>query len=144
MKSKFFLSLLFLISIYSLKGNSISTKDSLTGTWQLSYLKSNFTVIDSLFPSNLPSVHIIQHLQFISGNAGCNSFSGTFSLTRDSIKFNKPLAMTMMACPFSGETVFIKILNEINHYKIKSGELFLYKNKQVVMKFRRTIDEDKD
>ncbi|MGL1231790.1 META domain-containing protein, partial [Vibrio parahaemolyticus] len=43
-------------------------------------------------------MHIQEKDKKVNGNAGCNNFSGAVSIHKDSIAFNKPMAMSMMAC----------------------------------------------
>lgn len=70
----------------------------------------------------------------VSGNGGCNTFGGKVRTSGNNISFSE-LMRTEMYCEESQEQedLFLKNLEETTHYKIISGELFLYKNQTLLM-----------
>ena len=61
----------------------------------------------------------------ISGNTGCNQFSGTAAVNGNSINFPESMAMTKMFCPGEGEQVFLQTLKKINRYSVSGNTLTL-------------------
>jgi heat shock protein HslJ len=73
-----------------------------------------------------------------SGYAGCNRFSGTFTLTGSSLAFG-PLAMTSMACAKGGdlERRYTSALAETTSYTVTGSGLELRKGSLVLARFTR-------
>lgn len=68
-----------------------------------------------------------------SGNDGCNTINGKIKVIGNSITFKKMIG-TLMACEkMEQSALFTKNLTEVTSYKIIGGELFLYKNDQLIM-----------
>ncbi len=68
-----------------------------------------------------------------TGNDGCNSINGKVKVAGNSISFGKMIG-TLMACKkMEQSALFVKNLTEVTSYKIIGGELFLYKNDQLIM-----------
>ncbi|SEW04649.1 META domain-containing protein [Kaistella antarctica] len=64
----------------------------------------------------------------ITGFAGCNSFSGNYTLSgKNTITFNPNMAMTKMACPDVklNEQTFANIFKNANNYQVKDKMLIL-------------------
>ena len=58
----------------------------------------------------------------VSGSAGCNRYSGTYTLSGSTITFSSPMATTMMMCDesvMSQETAYLKALAEAKTYAVK-------------------------
>jgi heat shock protein HslJ len=74
----------------------------------------------------------------VLGNTGCNNFSGKASLMGNKLTLN-PLAVTRKFCPevdLEGE--FLKAISPGEMvYKIEEGKLFLYRNDEEVIVFRK-------
>lgn len=79
-------------------------------------------------------ITITEDMKSFSGKGGCNNIGGELIVKENSIKFDKVFA-TRMYCMenMEQEDLFVKNLNEINNYKIVGDELFLYKDKELVM-----------
>ncbi|WP_026714871.1 META domain-containing protein [Flavobacterium daejeonense] len=71
----------------------------------------------------------------ITGNSGCNSFSGTYELTPETNRiaiYN--IAMTRMACiKPTVEEAFIKVLETADNYTVKNDTLQLNKARMAPM-----------
>ena len=65
----------------------------------------------------------------VSGNSGCNSFGGSYTVKGDKIQFSQ-LASTMMACMqpegiMEQEQVILQYLNQAEIYRFEDGKLVL-------------------
>ncbi len=96
------------------------TEDSLAGRWSL---------IPAL-PSDTATGRI-PYLVFnltnmkVTGNTGCNNFSGSFAKDNSSLSFDSNFVSTKMACPGYDESAFIRNLLRTNRYKIYGDTLEL-------------------
>ncbi len=64
----------------------------------------------------------------VSGSAGCNRYSGTYTVSGNSITFSSPMATTMMMCDESimeQESAYLKALGEAKTYAVKGDQLTL-------------------
>lgn len=75
-----------------------------------------------------------------SGFAGCNQFTGEYTLAGKKISMNN-LASTRMFCQktMAIEDLFLKILKQVDEYQIKEHELFLRKGNQQLAKFQADV-----
>ena len=97
--------------------------------------------LDELFNEKIQSSGSkIPHLRFeaerVSGNDGCNNFSGGYTKDEDSLKFGM-LASTRMACPqIEGfEMIFNKMLSMTTRYRITGNKLELFANDKLLASF---------
>jgi len=72
----------------------------------------------------------------VSGSAGCNQYTGTYTVSGNTIQFSSPLASTRMACPqevMDQENAYLKALGEAKTYTVRDDQLTLADaNKTVV------------
>jgi heat shock protein HslJ len=64
----------------------------------------------------------------VSGSAGCNRYSGTYTVSGNSITFSSPMATTMMMCDeavMEQESAYLKTLGEAKTYAVKGDQLTL-------------------
>ena len=64
----------------------------------------------------------------VSGSAGCNRYTGTYTASGSNITFDPSIATTMMACPqpiMDQESAYLKMLGEAKTYSVKGDELTL-------------------
>ena len=94
-----------------------TTTTKLNGTWQLNYITGPRMAFDGLYPDKKPTLIFALPSLEVSGNTSCNSFGCNITLAGNSISFGDARA-TMMACPGSGEQVFLKALKQVNKYSI--------------------------
>lgn len=132
MKYVLSLSLLACLLLFNCKSQDVSQKStkksetSLVDTkWVLTKLNGdvvNFTIPDL----EQPFIKLTQKDYSVSGNGGCNSFGGTFSLKiNQHIEFSQMLA-TMRHCEDNGiESVFMGNLQKTSTYVIVKDELTL-------------------
>jgi heat shock protein HslJ len=64
----------------------------------------------------------------LSGSAGCNRYSGTYTVSGNSITFSSPMASTMMMCDaavMEQENAYLKALGETKTFEVKGDQLTL-------------------
>jgi len=64
----------------------------------------------------------------VSGSAGCNRYSGAYTVSGNSITFSSPMATTMMMCDtavMEQENAYLKALGEARTYAVKGDQLTL-------------------
>lgn len=71
------------------------------------------------------------------GNTGCNTFGGSYNATGERILFSDIIS-TMRACVednrMSIERKFMDGLNRANRFEIRNNQLFLYRNRTLLLK----------
>jgi len=69
----------------------------------------------------------------VSGNLGCNRFSGTFQINGNSLKFSQLISTKMMCFDsMNVEDAFSTALNNTDSFEIKDGALLLKQGKNVL------------
>ncbi len=122
---------LYFLTIFVLAGILLSacsggTSASLTGTWKL----VSYGSPDNLTPAaaDVDTSVILGEDGTISGNVGCNSFSGDYRVDGDKITFG-PISSTLMMCadPAIGdqETAVLNTLTETVTFVIDGDTLTL-------------------
>jgi heat shock protein HslJ len=64
----------------------------------------------------------------VSGSAGCNRYSGTYTVSGNSLQLSSPMASTMMACEqalMDQESAYFKALGEVKTFSISGDQLTL-------------------
>jgi heat shock protein HslJ len=64
----------------------------------------------------------------VAGSAGCNRYSGTYTVSGSNITFSSPMAATMMMCEqaiMDQESAYLKALNEAKTYAVNGDQLTL-------------------
>lgn len=71
----------------------------------------------------------------VSGYAGCNRFSASYTLTETEISFSK-VVTTKMACPkgMEEERMFVEALESANRYTAQKDRVILFKDDTVLVK----------
>ena len=124
--------------IYPIAPNELGT---LEGTWELNYVSAPGSNPDSLYRDKKPFISFNTSDSKVTGNTGCNNFSGTFTGTpAQKISFSEAMISTRMACPGSGEQLFFSTLKKVNAYTITDGStLNLIMGDIAVMRFTKKI-----
>lgn len=111
---------------------------NISGSWVLKSLNGK-TAAD-IFKGKIPTMTIDFAEKRISGSAGCNNYSGGFTLVKGILSAPN-LASTMMMCPEENqEGEFHAVLGQPNKVSIENGVLTLRNNKKVVAQFEKSID----
>lgn len=112
---------------------SLNPLSLLTGNiWQLSTLMGESPDV-SKFGPGLPTLDFLEGGK-LAGFAGCNNFSGGFSLEGTGIKLD-PGAMTRKACPGDGEGEFISALSKVKNFSVGKEKLTLLDGATELMSF---------
>jgi len=111
------------------------TKSQLADKWMLKSI--NNRSVSEVFPDKTPYLLFNFDIEQVSGNGGCNTFSGKFTYSGG--EFTAPnLASTMMACPsLDGETTMFKLLGNKSKLSLMNGELVFSQDDKPVMIFTR-------
>ena len=112
-----------LISCVSSKSKNNQNASKLDGTWQLNYIIGAQVGFDALYPKIKPTLVFNVNENQVSGNNGCNSFSGSVAITGNSIDLSKPMAVTKKMCidGQQGETLFMNTLSKITQYSVSDN-----------------------
>ena len=112
----------------------IVSKSDLTQTiWELKSLNGNDDL--SSFSMKMPYITFTEDNR-VSGNTGCNNFSGTYSNLTDegTITFGK-IVSTKMYYNGVPESEFLAALNQVNGIKKNKEELIFLDNDKPIMVF---------
>lgn len=90
------------------------------------------------FSSGLPTLNFLEGDTF-AGFAGCNNFSGEFTLTGSDIKLD-PGAMTRKSCPGSGESEFLSAVEKVQSLTFDKEKLTLMDGATELMSFSSKKD----
>lgn len=124
-----------LISCNIFKCKKSDTVAKLEGNWELSYIAGPGITFDLLYPDKKPTINFkIKEIQ-VSGNTGCNSFTGKLNATENKLDFTQPMVMTRMMCgDGQGEQVFINTLKKTTSYKITDeGKTLIFVSGDIAM-----------
>jgi heat shock protein HslJ len=100
--------------------------------WELSSLMGS-SIAPGKFEGGFPTLSFLEGGK-LSGFAGCNNFSGGFSLEGTGIQLD-PGAMTRMACPATGEDEFVSALGKVKNFKVGKDKLTLMDGATELMSF---------
>jgi heat shock protein HslJ len=94
----------------------ISSK--LDGVWELNYISDPRIAFEGLYPGKKPFIRFDVANKQVNGNTDCNSFNGKLDMNGNKINFNSPMAMTQVAGPGEGESVFLGNLKKVNSWSV--------------------------
>ncbi len=137
--------LVFFISLMNFSCSSSDSKGtkSIDGTWTPVYITGLSGKMDDSFPDKKPFIKFNKVKGDVSGNGGCNNFSGKFSVSGKSISLNENLAITDMFCQsgMEGEKAFVSALLKAESYRFSSnGQLELMEGKNTIVRLKK-MDE---
>lgn len=91
----------------------------LDGKWEAKYVEDAPASMKEMYPESLPTIVFNIAEGQVSGNSGCNNFTGSFSVNGNAIKWEGQLASTRMACPnMDGEKAFLSALRKSTSYSV--------------------------
>jgi heat shock protein HslJ len=113
-------ALCFLIACNNGKNSMKAYKKpaKLNGTWELNYISGPRIAFEGLYPGKKPRIVLEVTGKHVSGNTGCNSFSGPFTLDGSKINLSGPMILTKMFCPGDGENVFLETIKKIDSWSL--------------------------
>ncbi len=110
-------------------------------TWKLSSIAAGDAVMSVVSGTQITAALAAD--ETLSGSAGCNSFSGTYTLAGDRLSFS-PLATTKMACAgyvMTQERVFLDAMGEVASFAIEGTQLtMLDRSGAMLLGFEGTPD----
>jgi heat shock protein HslJ len=123
----------------------LSDSPSLAGKPDAIWLLHSYGPQDSQTPA-VPDSKVTLKFDFdeniAGGNAGCNMYSGSFTLKGDKLSFGQ-LMSTLMACfpdeLMQQETTFTGLLGQVTHYELTEDTLILYTSDGQVLTFTETV-----
>lgn len=90
-----------------------------------------------VFADKIPFILFNFEIEQVSGNAGCNSFSGKLTYTAGKLKVPNP-AVTQMACMGNNEeSTFIELLGKESKLSLMNGDLIFSQDNKPVLVFSR-------
>ena len=115
------------------QGQAALVVDLFDKEWKLKELNGQAIVLDTTFKRE-PQMVFQKEGGKLTGNGGCNSFSGTYQLKGDNgIELSEGVA-TMMACPnLKIEGEFFAALKLVKSYRIENSSLLLESDKKGVL-----------
>lgn len=130
-------------------GDAAINSKSIELTIENPFLKTQWQLEQYIEPSGqltavLPKTKITAEFAGtkISGNAGCNHYSGGYQLNKSEITFPGPIMATMMACSteiFTQEQHYLKALSAVTSYQLQQKKLVLLdKEQQTVLIYHYT------
>ncbi|MDR0940918.1 MAG: META domain-containing protein [Bacteroidales bacterium] len=108
--------------------NAISESPSITGTrWKL--VEINGKSIAGMTFASEPFIEFDSETNRVSGNSGCNNFSGEMELNKihNSIRFSKMITTRKACIDMSIETQLMEILSIVDNYSLSETSLSLNK-----------------
>lgn len=118
--------------------DTMPNETELTGTWELNYVANPPLAFNELYSIKKPAITFDVAGKTVSGNTGCNSFSGKLNVSGNKISFNEPMALTKMMCEGDGEQTFLEALNKVNTWAVTEGKtLNLIMGDIAVMRFTK-------
>lgn len=131
------LSSAFLLLLTVACGSTKSTDESvnlLTDIkWQLKSIDGKDAVASN-YNSGLPEATFTTDNK-ISGNGGCNRYSGSYNLNEEGGINMSEFISTKMFCPGTGEAEYLKALNTVNVAKVEKDKLVLYNGVKEILVF---------
>ena len=96
---------------------------------------SSFAATDVIQDSrSVPTIRF-EEAGKLNGNTGCNNYSGSYSISNNSIKMD-PGMMTKMFCEGAVENKFIETMKKANRFEIKGDQLWLFDGTTLVMQLK--------
>lgn len=131
------LSAAFILVLTASCGSTKSTDESvnlLTDiNWQLKTIEGKDAVASN-YNSGLPEATFTVDNK-ISGNSGCNRYSGSYNLNEEGGINMSEFISTKMFCPGNGEAEYLKALNTVNVAKVEKDKLVLYDGVKEILVF---------
>lgn len=110
----------------------------LNGSWVLAQITGIPGRFDSLYANKTPQMNFDVNARTVSGNTGCNNFSGELDIVGARISFVKPMVMTKMFCQGDAEPVFLQNLQKVTGYRIINDTALSFVADDIeVMRFTR-------
>lgn len=116
-------------SCYTPSGTASTAKQSKTLTtltqsnWQL--FSMNGQKFNATGEGSRPTLSFDAEKMTVSGNSGCNTFSGGFTAEKDALSFGNLASTRMMCADMKTETDFLSTIIKTGKFSIYEGKLVL-------------------
>lgn len=125
-------------SCKSSKNSASTATTDLNGTWVLASFNGDKPEVS--FKGKIPTMNVNLSTKLLNGNAGCNTYTGSFTYSNGIFSAPK-LATTMMAClDANQESQFLAMLAGNNTVSIDKGVLSFKNGTKTVATFIKGID----
>lgn len=122
-------------SVKETSKTQLSNKADLSGAWKLETIEGKDAI--SEFNGKVPIMIFNSTSHKITGNAGCNDYNTTFTLSNHVLEIG-PFITTRMDCEnMEAESRFINLLPGKVDIEIKNNLLVIRKDNRSIMTFRR-------
>lgn len=121
---KFLLKILVVATVFGCASQKDAASgpapEALNGSWELNYIGNTKLHAAQLYQDRKPFLNFNIKESKLSGNTGCNSFTGMISsMSAGEIRFDtEHMAMTKMFCEGGGETAFLDNFKAVKRFKI--------------------------
>lgn len=113
----------------------------LEGLWEVNYIMNMPKAVDELYPKMKPSIEFHMADSRVSGNAGCNQYTGAVQVEGNQIRWPEAgFALTRKMCPdMSGEELYLNTLKKVNQYSVSEdgNTLNMIMGDMAIMRFTR-------
>lgn len=135
-----FVILAVMLAVFGCKSGENAEVNLTTQEWELKSMTKNDTVVVN--PQELPT--LVFKDSTVYGSAGCNRFFGTYKSDSKGGVTIKTGGVTMMYCPdMNFEDSYMKALNEVTNYSIKTKKLTLSDAKKNLVLVYQAVDTTK-
>ena len=120
--------------------NTSADEMDLGGTWELISLINETMPINDIYSETKPTIVFDSRPKQVSGTTSCNTYTGSYSVDGRAISFGNGMAVTRMACPGNGESLFLERLNRVDTFLIKDqSTLMLLKGDVALLQFKKIM-----
>ena len=104
----------------------------LIGTWLLGSMYKGRTAPQPILPGTTINA-VFSADGSVSGSSGCNTYSGTYSVSDNNFLTISPLSVTQMACGepegvMEQEQAYLNVLQAASGYQVSGGQLQIFSN----------------
>ncbi|MEM0575635.1 META domain-containing protein [Flavobacterium polysaccharolyticum] len=120
--------------------NTTKSSNSLQGEWVLTYISGPRIAFEGLYPNQKPTINFDVTFKKVFGKNSCNNYSGMLNLDGSKISFkDSKMAVTMMACPGNGDSVYMDMLEKVDSFTISADgkELIMTRNGVRLLRFEK-------
>ncbi|WP_163272991.1 META domain-containing protein [Dysgonomonas sp. 511] len=130
-----FMASIAMFMLYGCSSVKNVTKEQLADKWMLKSINNRLAA--DAFPNRTPYLLFNFDIDQVSGNGGCNTYSGKFTYNGGEFVASN-LISTMMACAdASEESTLLKLLGKKSKLSLVNGELVFLQDNKPVMMFER-------
>lgn len=135
---KLLFSFLLIAHLHNITAMTVLQKQVVSGQWQLEYIMVPGKSAEELYAGRKPIIRFDSAANNVSGNTGCNSFSGPYTCNGNKLQFDTgKMTLTRMACRGEAEGIFLDVLKKVNRYDIYDDALLFLQDDVVIMRWKK-------